>query len=52
MWIPYEDKLIAGCGHNGTVEIFDVQKGKLIDNIKSDKVSKSILMKIVLNNDK
>ncbi|CAH0553944.1 unnamed protein product [Brassicogethes aeneus] len=50
-WIPYEDKLIAGCGKNGMLEIFNVQKAKLIENINSDKVSKTALSKIAVNKD-
>lgn len=46
-FVPFEDKLVAGCGLNGFMEIFHVQKATRIENgaeipVKKRSVSTSL----------
>lgn len=49
-WVPYEEKLICGCGEKGILEIFDVLKARPLKNISKDEIKSCILTNMVLNN--
>ncbi|KAG5873372.1 hypothetical protein JTB14_022975 [Gonioctena quinquepunctata] len=48
-FIPYEEKLIAGCGTKGILELFHLQKGRPIQNTTSEELRKSISTSIAVN---
>ncbi|CAH1113382.1 unnamed protein product [Psylliodes chrysocephalus] len=54
-FVPFEDKLVAGCGLNGFMEIFHVQKATRIENgaeipVKKRSVSTSLSINAARNN--
>ncbi|VEN39509.1 unnamed protein product [Callosobruchus maculatus] len=51
-FVPYEEKLIAGCGLKGMLEIFNVVKGKALSDITTEDVRKSTLTKLAINGNK
>nr|CAI5855493.1 unnamed protein product [Callosobruchus analis] len=51
-FVPYEEKLIAGCGLKGMLDIFNVVKGQALDDITTEDVKKSTLTKLAINGNK
>lgn len=51
-FVPHEDKLVAGCGLNGILEIFHLITGRAVENITNEKVNKQILSSLAVNCDK
>ncbi|XP_063926225.1 cytoplasmic dynein 2 intermediate chain 2-like isoform X2 [Zophobas morio] len=51
-WVPYEERIVCGCGKNGVIEIFQLVKGKAIEKTTRDKVKTEILTQIEINRTK
>lgn len=51
-WVPYEERLICGCGKNGVIEIYNLLKGRLIENTTKDKIKFEVMTQIEINNAK
>ncbi|CAH1975658.1 unnamed protein product [Acanthoscelides obtectus] len=52
VFVPYEEKLIAGCGLKGMLEIFNVVKGQALDDVTTEDVKKTTLTKLAVNKKK
>jgi hypothetical protein len=52
VWVPYEEKLICGCGKSGTIEIFQLVEGRVIENTTKDKVKVQVQTQMQINKSK
>ncbi|RZC40461.1 WD repeat-containing protein 34-like [Asbolus verrucosus] len=48
-WVPYEERIICGCGKSGFIEIFQLVKGKAIENSTKEKVNTDVMTQILIN---
>lgn len=48
-WVPQEEKLVAGCGIKGMIEVFNVVKGRDIPNSCVGNIVPTDLMQIAIN---
>lgn len=49
-WIPFEEKLICGCGERGVLEMFDVLKARPLKNIgKFEGLKQCLMTQMVLS---
>ncbi|GLV31925.1 uncharacterized protein CBL_07684 [Carabus blaptoides fortunei] len=46
-WVPYQEKLVVGCGDNGCIKVFSMLNGQQIPNAASD--NKTTLTQLALN---
>ncbi|KAF2887787.1 hypothetical protein ILUMI_18386 [Ignelater luminosus] len=48
-WVPYQEKLVIGCGEKGIIEIFHLISGRSIPNVTSEKVVPTNLLQMDVN---
>lgn len=48
-WIPFEEKIVCGCGSKGTLEIFNLLSGRPLANVVKDALQSSTLTAMELN---
>ncbi|XP_064212357.1 cytoplasmic dynein 2 intermediate chain 2 isoform X1 [Tribolium castaneum] len=51
-WVPYEERIICGCGKNGVIEIYNLLKGKAIENTTKEKIKSEIMTQVEINKTK
>lgn len=48
-WIPFEEKLLCGCGEKGIPEIYNVLKARALKNIGKFDIKSCTMTEMVLN---
>lgn len=49
LWIPFEEKLMCGCGEKGVLEIFNVLKARGLKNVGKFDIKSCVMTEIDLN---
>lgn len=51
-FVPHEEKLAAGCGMTGVLEIFHLVTGRPLEDVTNERVKKQVLTSLAINCDK
>lgn len=49
LWVPFEEKLIVGCGSEGRIQLYHVQEGREIEEATEAKKEDTVWMQMDIN---